>query len=116
MKLSTLLSRLMGRSEPPAPTACQNSRRALIIRKLMRQGYITIREIVNMGDNSPTNTVWRMRKDGVLRADANDPKGYRMAPNASGHGEHKVYLWTKKVPAGWAKPEERRRRQRGGRS
>ncbi|WP_181170880.1 hypothetical protein [Mesorhizobium sp. B2-1-3] len=42
----------------------------------------------------------RMRQDGVLCADPSDPKGFRMAPNASGHGHHKVYLWNGKLPAG----------------
>ncbi|WP_137929146.1 hypothetical protein [Mesorhizobium comanense] len=77
---------------------------------LVRQGHITLREIANLGDNSPSKTVLWMRQDGVLFADAFDLKGFRMAPNASGCGEHKVYLWTGKVPAS----RERRKEPRGG--
>lgn len=67
------------------------------------------RDIANLGDNSPSKTVRRMRDDGVLNADAFDLRGFRMAPNASGQGEHKGYLWTNKLPAGL----ERRNTPRG---
>lgn len=99
------------RPAPPAPTVRQNTRKTKAIWLLVRQGTITLREIANLGDNTPAKTILRMRQDGVLFADALDPKGFRMAPNASGQGEHKVYLWTNKLPAGL----ERRKQPRGTR-
>ncbi|MBZ9959335.1 hypothetical protein [Mesorhizobium sp. BR1-1-14] len=97
------------RPAPKPPTKHQNCRKTKAIWLLVRQGHITLREIANIGDNSPGKTVMRMRQDGVLFPDALDPKGFRMAPNASGQSEHKVYLWTNKLPAGL----ERRKTQRG---
>ncbi|ESX91373.1 hypothetical protein X756_04410 [Mesorhizobium sp. LSHC412B00] len=103
MKLSQILGGLFNsRPRPPAPTVRQNTRKTKAIWLLIRQGHITLREIANMGDNSPSKTIVRMRQDGVLLAVAFDPKGFRMAPNPSGQGQHKVYLERTSFRSGWS--------------
>lgn len=116
MKLPFMVSlqTFLGLGEKKPPMTSQAGRKAKVIRKLIAQGHITQREIANMGDNSPSKTIWRMRQDGVLFADASDPKGFEDVPNASGEGTHRRYKWTNKLPASWEKPKtERRKRQRG---
>lgn len=96
------------------PTPKQTGRKADGIRILMARGYITQEDLRLKGDNSPAKTIWRMRRDGVLKLDANDPTGFRDVPNRDGKGIHRQYLWTGRVPAGWPQPE-RRSVTRGGR-
>jgi len=98
-----------------APTPKQSGRKADAIRLLMRRGYITLRDLANMGDNSPAKTILRMRLDGVLNPDADNTCGFRDVPNHKAPGTHRRYLWTGKRPAGWPEPE-RRSVKRGGRA
>jgi len=48
-------------------------------------------------------TVWWMRQDGVLRADADDPLGFRDMASTSGKGVHRHCQWAKR-PTGWPEP------------
>lgn len=107
--LYSLLKSLFGPRLPRVPTLKEKCRKTRAIWLLVRQGHITNRELANMGDNSPTKTIARMRLDGVLHADADDPAGFDWAPSANGGSSHKVYKWTNKLPAAL----ERRKKPRG---
>lgn len=106
--LSSLLKSLFGPALPRVPTLKANCRKTRAIWLLVRQGQITLREISVMGENSPAKMVMEMRRDGVLFADAADPKGFRWEKNSKGPGKHKVYLWTNKLPSSLERRSEPR--------
>ncbi|TPL98306.1 hypothetical protein [Mesorhizobium sp. B2-3-10] len=97
--ISSLKSVLgFGPALPRVPTIKKKCRKTRAIWLTVRQGHITQREIANMGDNCPSKTIHRLRLDGVLFADPDDPKGFRWAKSANGGPDHKIYLWTNKLP------------------
>lgn len=114
MPLLVSLQTFLGMNTPKEPTVSQTGVQARAIRHLVANGSITVREILNMRTNDAYKMIFRMRRMGVLYP-LGHPKGEKLVANASGHGEHKVYKWTGKLPSGWEKPKtERRERARGG--
>ncbi|RWE79202.1 hypothetical protein [Mesorhizobium sp.] len=110
MKLLSSLKSLFGPALPRVPTLKEKCRKTRAIWLLVRQGYITQRDIANLGDNSPGKTIQRLRADGVLYADPNDHAGFDWVASADGGSPYKRYKWTNKLPASL----ERRSKPRGG--
>lgn len=115
MNLLSSLHDLFRRPAPLAPTAHQNTIQARVIRKLMAEGWIDARTVLHMGTTDAHKMFTRLRRLGVL-FEANDLCGHVLVPNHSGQACFRRHKWTGKVPPGWDKTEERRCRQRGGRS
>lgn len=116
MKLPFLvsLSTFLGFTKPKEPTVSQIGIQARAIRHLIAYGQITVRDILNMGTNDGHKMIFRMRRMGLLHP-LGHPKSDKLVRNRSGSGKHKVYFWTKKIPANWPDlTEDRRIKQRGG--
>lgn len=115
MKLA-FLDLFRRRPAPKPMTVSQIGIQARAIRHLIAHGNITAWDIINMGTTDAHKMLTRMRRMGLL-FDADDANGHRLAKNRSGHGQHRVHYWTRKVPPSWLKPkEEQRKKVRGGRS
>ncbi|RVD58883.1 hypothetical protein EN866_19415 [Mesorhizobium sp. M2D.F.Ca.ET.223.01.1.1] len=111
MTLRSLLKSLFGPALPRVPTQKENCRKTRAIWLLVRQGYITQRDIAKLGDNSPGKTIQRLRADGVLYADPDDVQGFDWVASGNGGNPYKRYKWTNKLPAAL----ERRKTPRGAR-
>lgn len=102
MKLPFLISlaTFLRRPTPPPSTVSQKGIQARAIRHLIAHGRITARDIIQMGTTDAHKMLTRMRRIGVLGT-ANDPCWYHLKRNHSGHGYHRVHIWTGKLPLSW---------------
>lgn len=87
---------------------------ARAIRHTIATGYITARDVLNMGTNDTGKMFSRMRRMGVLYP-VDHPQAFYLRPNREGNGQHRVHRWTGKLPASWVHhpAAERRHRKRG---
>lgn len=90
-----------GRCAGEKPTVKQEGAQAIAIRHLIAHGKITGRDILKH-TNDFSKLVYRLRKMGLLYP-VGHPTGEYWMPNKSGHGQHKVYRHTGKLPASWLK-------------
>lgn len=109
MKLKSILSLFTSKPRivPHEPTVSQQGAQAIAIRHLIAHGKITARDILKH-TNDFAKLVHRLRKMGLVY-----PVGHALddcwVPNKSGHGRHKMYRWTGKLPANWLNDNQRKK-------